>query len=321
MNSLHQSRNIWSYWLWIVEVAYAVIAGVYESYMYSAYAPASGWATAEAGIRATITQVFVILLGRAGVAAYEAAGGGIGGWIGSAIPNLFSLIFAVPAMWLMHETALQFRQDAMLSVAQSQPTPIADLLVSGREIDPWLIAMLPILLVVVNVFAPLITRDRRLLSAAEIALRSASRVAMINAKNAERAASLVGLASTARSVAKRAFSDDKPADLPLEVEPVLVPITSSSQPLNAPTAKPKGRRADQWTYAELLAEASKRAIPMSETEARNIIKTRGKGLTLEGDRGAPYVAHKLSVLSYMRSRYRDAYRPAERAGTLAESVA
>lgn len=161
-------RNFWAIWLWVVEVAYAVISGIYEAWMYSAYAPSGEWwAPYEAGTRAMITQVFVVLLGRAAVGIYEKVNkqrGGFPSFLATLPLHAIALaVFAAPAMWLMHETALQFRQDAALSrVGSQQYTAPNGLVFQGQDLDAWIIADLPVLLVVVNLFAPIITAKKEL---------------------------------------------------------------------------------------------------------------------------------------------------------------
>lgn len=148
---------------WGVEWVYAIIGGWFEAWVYHAYtAPGMdywlGWT--EAITRACITQILVVLLAVAAVEIWRSGSHIVAKAGGFAVVQLFAVLFAFVAFWLMRVAAMAFQQTDILGSALGATLPVPFLGdVPAQELTLDIVAGLPFFQLVINLFAPIITKD------------------------------------------------------------------------------------------------------------------------------------------------------------------
>lgn len=190
---------------WGVEWVYALIGGAFEAYVYHAYTPAGADPTVAWGesiLRACITQILVVLLAVAAVEMWRSGAHGFAKVMGFASIQLFAILFAFVAFWLMRVAALAFQQTDILGAALGSTLPvpfIGD--VSAQEMTLDIVAALPFFQLVINLFAPIITRDHTPLTIEQ--LRDAAERARLTSEieQENRARMLTGWVKLGKAVA------------------------------------------------------------------------------------------------------------------------
>lgn len=280
---------------YVQTVVFAVIIGYSESYVYLAYSESSGLARGLAVSRAVLSQTAIVLMAVAAIKIGEHVGGGIKGLLAALPVYVMIAAFALPAMWFMREAALQFRQDALLSRAQSDPILLPGVLLYGAGIDPNVIALLPLYQVALAFLGPYITRNRKPETEAERTDRQQRE--KDEAKHKQEMALL-------RARGQRARFD---AYLSREQEPEIAASEEETPPSAesniTPLRKMPSVRAKHWTYKELMAYAQ--AVyghDMGEVEARRAVQHIGNQTHLSNRRGAPYVASPQACRGWMKGQ-------------------
>ncbi len=145
------------------EAIFAIIAGLGEAAIYYAYLPPSLMRWPEAIARATITQLAIILFGVAAVEAAKRARTLAGKIVATMPANLATGVFSLVAFWFLRDAAIIYRDGSTLAPAEafSFTLPIGPngLVLTGQEIDIYLVAALPLFQVMLNWLAPIIVQD------------------------------------------------------------------------------------------------------------------------------------------------------------------
>lgn len=300
METVLSGRGKWSgtvtaVFFFLQVVTYAVITGYSESYVLATYSEPGplGWAMAVA--RAIISQTAIVLFGVAAVKVYQRNSGGLRGVLATLLIDVFIFAFAWPAMWFMRESALHFYQPNMLAGAQDSALSLFGAVLSGRAIDPNIIALLPLYQVGLNVLAPYILAEPK----PETTQARSDRMAREKdeAKHKQEMALLRARGQRARINAY--LSREQEPELAASEEETPPSADSTIIPLRtAPSV-----RAKHWTYKELMAYAQ--AVyghDMGEVEARRAVQHIGNQTHLSDRRGAPYVASPQACRGWMKGQ-------------------
>lgn len=144
-----------------VEIVYAIIIGLSEAYIYQLYQPQGLMSLVEAGARATITQIVLILFAVATIEIAKAAGGGMKSFMAVAGLNLILLPFSFVAFWFMREAAILFAHTGALAPLASYPLQLPfGITLRSSDIDVNLIASVTFFQVALTWIAPLIVRKQ-----------------------------------------------------------------------------------------------------------------------------------------------------------------
>jgi hypothetical protein len=199
-NNKGNAANWRARFFWVSEWVYALIGGSFEAAVYHAYTPAGAdaWITwGESILRACITQILVVLLAVAAVEMWRSGAHGVAKVLGFASIQVFAVLFAFVAFWLMRVAAMAFQQTSILGTALDTSLPVPFLGdVSAQEMTLDIVAALPFFQLVINLFAPIITKERRQLSAEEIRVQAEAELAAIEYTAKKRAAQMRGLGAT-----------------------------------------------------------------------------------------------------------------------------
>jgi hypothetical protein len=144
---------------WGIETTLAVVAGISEALIYEAYAPSDWAGVGAAFLRAGAMQLGIIIFGLAAVRAAQQ-----GKRNAQFMANAFSLGFSAISAWFVRESALAEKHLDFLQPAYHQPLVIPFWgSIGGQSIDPTLVGAIPFLIWAVNVFAPIILNDGKLI--------------------------------------------------------------------------------------------------------------------------------------------------------------
>jgi hypothetical protein len=284
-------------------VIYAVITGYSESYVITAYSESGAFGLAGAVARAIISQTAIVLFGVAALKIYQRVGGGVSGVLATMPVNLAIFAFALPAMWFMRESALHFYQPGMLSGVQDSPLTLFGAVLSGRAIDPNIIALLPLYQVGLNVLAPYILAEPKPETAEERAQRQQREREEEQHRQEMKKLKLVGRAERGRA-AFDAVKKKPELVAPVAAEAVgeETPATEESSPQQPPTTpQAPSTRAKHWTYRQLMEYAlAVYAHEMDAEEARRAMQFISKGQRASRLKGAPYVASPQACRGWMK---------------------
>ncbi len=313
---------------WGVEWVYAIIGGGFEAWVYHAYtAPGMdfwlGWA--EAITRAVITQVLVVLLAVAAVEMWRSGAHIIGKVLGFASVQVFAVLFAFVAFWLMRVAALAFQQTDILggALAATLPVPfVGD--VPAQELTLDIVAGLPFFQLVINLFAPIITRDHAQPTLEQLK-EDAERARLMADLSQARAQSLltgwvrvgkaVGAELTGRKVSDspgesedaslgRVFDSSEESDVPSEGNTPGNSTGSQRKNSRVVPLRPRGKGLN-WTKDDLIAyvwETYGQSI--SEADAIGAIKAMRNAQQLPGVPGTPWGANRQTVKAWADRRYK-----------------
>lgn len=301
------------WFFYIVEVTFAIISGISESYIYAAYLPDGGLAWPEALARATITQVAIVLFGVAAVNAYQAARGGFRGFLAALPANVLTLIFASVAVWFTRESALMFEHKAALSVAQNQAVSFQGVTLDGHAIDPLLIAALPLFQVALNWLAPLIVTSVVTETEEERAARFAREEQEAEHKRKMRTAGIAGLAGAFKAgvdgvrgqkeeVEAPAFAAVSQEESPAESTTL---VASEPAPLSL---KIRGKWWDAPSFKQFVFFAY--GIGISDDTALKIVREIGNDQRASERVGRPFIAGMVKLKNEAKRLYASTQAPA-----------
>ena len=145
---------------YLMEGAYAFIAGTGEAYMYAAYNPPGTLRWYEAIARAVITQFAIVFFGVAGIEAAHWKGkawvrwaGTLGSWTGTFVGCLITF-------WLLLDASRVFRDSAMLGPLNGATIPLPNgATIPNETVDILIVAAVPFFQLGLNMLAALITAD------------------------------------------------------------------------------------------------------------------------------------------------------------------
>jgi hypothetical protein len=144
---------------WGIETTLALVAGISEALIYEAYAPDDWAGIGAAFLRAGAMQLGIIVFGLAAVRAAQQ-----GKRSTQFMANVFSLGFSAISAWFVRESALAEKHLNFLQPAYNQPLIIPFWgSIGGQSIDPTLVGAIPFLIWAVNVFAPIILNDGKVI--------------------------------------------------------------------------------------------------------------------------------------------------------------
>lgn len=199
--------NLWAFYFWFVEITFAIIGGTTEMWVYRQYMPPGQFSDVEAFARALVTQLAIVGFGAAGIKAMSSINGW-GKWPMTVLAFAFALGFAFVTFDLMLVSAFAFRDSAALGIADEWPIPTPWGTIPGQQVTLFIIAGVPFFQWAMSVFGPVITKDRKPLTAEEIEQRGKAELAQIELNARKRLAQAKSLGATFAAVKVAAKGND-----------------------------------------------------------------------------------------------------------------
>jgi hypothetical protein len=295
--------NLWAIFFWFVEITFAVIGGTTEMWVYQQFMAGGQLSAMEAFARALVTQLAIVGFGAAGIKAIQT----IGGWKGllvAMLAHLFALFFAFVTFDLMLVSAITFRNREALGQSDAWAIPTPWGMIEGQYVTLLIIAGVPFFQWAMAVFGPVITQERKQLSAEEIRLKGEADLAQVRVNAQLMAARLGGVVEAGRLALGRPkpqivdalparSDDDNPGGNESDTHGVLTLLPGGKG--KSPSAR------GPWNKQDLLAyvEQTYPGVSISDNEALSVVKTIGNGRM----KGRAYVASITQVKAWAARTY------------------
>lgn len=282
------------------ELVFAIISGNAESSIYQAYLPPGSISQGESNARAIITQVAIVLFSVAFVEAAQMRGKGR--FAALAFIGLLNAAFSLQAFWFIREAALINEHAAYLQPAWDHPLNLFGALLSGSDVDPFMVASMPFFQVALSWVGPLIVREKNEETPEQQTARQQRELNEMKYKQEKRIIQAKGI----RATFKAATQEETPEDIS-EQDPNKDETNSAGdavetldKPITKPTGMPRGMIGKDGLQAWAKREHGRE---LTDDEANGLLKDAKGSTRWEAAQGRPYIASAASAKALAKKRY------------------